>query len=178
MKRLSLLLLLGLLLAGMVYAVQTGGAGVDNPEVFVGVAGQSYISTGGTMTVTTAETFEKVQGGSIAFTGVHLEHFTESNGRLTYNGSPTKDMHLTVSGKWESGETAQDVQMVMAHNGTIHPWSTVGQTFTAQNAHAPISLTCIITMETNDYLEIYATSDTNGDEIIFDNMIIVLTSYE
>jgi len=178
LKYIIFLFLVLLLTCSSAFATYTGGPGTDNPEVWVGVAGQTYISTGGTMTVTTGEAFEKIAGGSIDYTGEHLEHFTHSAGRLTYTGKPGKDMLVTVSGKVESGETAQEVQICIAENGACHAGSTTGTTFTAVNSHSPISINYIVDLATNDYIEVYATSDSNGDEIIFDNMVISIIQYE
>ena len=177
MKKLILFSLF-ILLATTSWAVHTGGAGHDNPEVWVGVAAHVNLSTGGTMTVTTAESFEKVAGGSIAYTGLHLEHFSHNTGRATYTGRPDKDMLVVVSGAAESGEIAQEVKFRLAKNGITIVSSETQATFTAQNAHSPFSLNYIIELSTNDYIEMFATSDTNADDIIFHSMVMCTIQYE
>jgi len=159
MKRFLLILAI-LAFSFTAHATKTGGPGVTYPEVWPGVAGQMYVSTGGTVTITTGGTFEKCDTGGIVWTSEHLEWFNEStDGRLTYTGGPDKYVICIGTGTVESGEIAQDVNLRLAENGTDLAASDVEITFTNQNLHTPVAVSNIIGVSTNDYIELYCTSD-------------------
>lgn len=170
------LIVLLLLIAIPAHAVMRGHGQV---EVRTGTGAHMNISTGGTVTVATAGTYQKVAGGTIAYTGAHLEHFNEdTDGRLVYVGLPTKSFLVTVSGSVESGEVAQEVNLRIAKTGTSIVGSDIQQTFTAINTHEVYSTNYMVDLNTNDYIEIYVTSDTNGDDVIFNAMSVCVVQID
>jgi len=126
--------------------------------------GATSLSTEGTQTIGTGGPFEKLYEGNMAYTAGYLEGFTESNGRLTYTGTVTDHIIIICDLTIHSGETAQRVQFRIAINGSTLQGSNQSTDFTATTLDASIGLNWIGELETNDYIEIFGTSDTNGDE--------------
>ena len=139
--------------------------------------GLTYISTSGTVTVDTGLEYQKVSGGTIAYTADHLHNFTHSAGTLTYIGTRTLHFTLTAHASLESGETAQEVSIRLAKNGSTIAGTDMETTFTAQNAHQSSSTKWLDELSTNDYIEVFATSDQSADEVIFNNMILIITEH-
>lgn len=135
-----------------------------------------YISTPGTIAITTGGTFEKLLGGAIAYTGTHLEGFSHATGRLTRIGE-TKDFLISGAFTIESGENTQNVCLRIAKNGTTIEPTDMQADFSVQNSHRNAPLVWIVELAENDYIEIYVTSDTNGDDVIFHSGVIALTQY-
>lgn len=160
--------------------LQKIGQGVRNYEDLTNKpthnCGFMYISTAGTVTVTTGGTFEKVVGGTIAYTGAHLHNFVHSAGRLTYKDSVTKHFLITAFASIESGEVAQDIQIRLAKNGTTVAETNIERDFTAQNRHSVVGTTWMTDLETDDYVELFVTSDTDGDDVIFNNLVFSIAS--
>ena len=80
--------------------------------------GLSFLSTEGEQTIGTGGTFERLFEGNMAYTGVHLDDFTESDGRLTYTGSVLKHFDISAYMSIESGEVAQRIEIRIAQGGT------------------------------------------------------------
>ncbi len=129
-------------------------------------SGGAFISTPGTQTINTGGTFERLNEGNIAYTGMHLHDFTHDDGRVTYTRDEDINMtvHATIS--IESGETSQEVQFRIAKNGTSIEGSTMQVDFSAVNGNAAVPLLWPLDMVQNDYVEIWGTSDTNSDEFV------------
>jgi len=139
--------------------------------------GLTYVSTPGQMTIATGGTFEKLYEGAIAYTGDHLCNFTESNGRLTYTGTPTIHATIHVNTTIEGDEADQLIQVQIAENGTPIAGSNMQQDFTAVDADAHIGTSWLLDLATNDYLEVYGTSDTNGDQFTVLTLVMTVTKH-
>jgi len=174
------LIFIVLLLAGIISAAQdldiSDGNWTFSPDVSVtgdlmvtGIiingeaGGQTYISTPGIQTIGTGGTFEKLYEGAMAYTGDHLNYFTESNGRLTYTGTTTIHATVVCNLTVQSGETAQVLNFRIAENGTPIAGSNQTKTYTAQTVDRSAGLNWLVELATNDYIEIYGTSDTDAD---------------
>jgi len=136
----------------------------------------AYVSTPGTQTIGTGGTYERLNEGAIAYTSAHLEDFTHSDGRLTYTGTPDKHFLISVAMSIESGEIAQECNFRIAKGGTSIVGSNMGLEFSAANNTDATPLLWIDELSTNDYIEIFGTSDTNADE--FDVLSLVFTITE
>jgi len=128
------------------------------------VMGMSVVSTPGQMTITTGGTFEKLFEGAIAYTGTHLANFTESNGRLTYTGAPDMMITVQVTMNIEADEAAQLIQLQIALNGTPIALSNMQADFGAVDTDDIIPMHWLLELSTDDYIEIYGTSDQDGDQ--------------
>ena len=139
--------------------------------------GSSYLSTEGTQTIGTGGTFEKLFEGAMAYSGNHLENFTQSNGRLTYTGVNFEHFLVICNMTIHSGETAQRIQCRIAENGTSIEGSNQAIDFTATTLDLPLGLVWVVELAPNDYIEIYGTSDTNGDEFDIHNLVFTLFAH-
>lgn len=140
-------------------------------------SGGAWVSTPGTQTINTGGTFERLNEGAIAYTGMHLHEFTHSDGRLTYTSAAPISMTANATISVESGEVAQEVQLRLAKNGTTIAGTTMQVEFTAINGNAAVPLLWALEMEQNDYIEVWATSDTNGDDIIINNLTLFIAKH-
>ncbi len=140
-------------------------------------SGQTYVSTPGTQTINTGGTFERLNEGAIAYTGDHLHEFTHDDGRLTYTSPTEISMTVAATVSVESGETAQVIQFRIAKNGTTIASTNMPVTFSAVNKNAAVPLFTLLDMAQNDYVEVWATSDTNGDEMIINNLTMGITKH-
>ncbi|MBA7568551.1 hypothetical protein ES708_10280 [subsurface metagenome] len=150
------------------------GQGVRNYEDLfnkpVHSCGFMYISTAGTIAVTTGGTFEKAIGGTIAYTPGYLHNFLHSAGTLTYKGGAVGHFIVTTFVSIESGENAQVVKIRLAKNGTSIAGTEMTRDFTAQNRNSVLGTTWTLDLEPDDYVELFVTSDTNGDDVVFNNL--------
>ena len=140
-------------------------------------SGLTYVSTPGTQTIGTGGTFERLNEGAIAYTGDHLHEFTHDDGRLTYTSAAEISMTIAATVSVESGEVTQEVQLRIAKNGTTIAGTNMQVEFTAVNGNASVSLFWMVDMNQNDYIEVWGTSDTNGDDIIINNLTMGLTKH-
>lgn len=141
-------------------------------------SGLMNISTGGTFTITTGGAYEKMIGGAIDYGSDHLEDFNETtNGRLTYTGTLTKHFLVTVNVSIEAGENAQFIGIRIAESGTSIAMSEQVQDFDILNSHNSIPVSYIVELATNEYVEIFITSDQDGDNIIVHSGVLTLTEY-
>ena len=140
-------------------------------------SGQTSVSTPGTQTITTGGTFERMNGGSIAYTGDHTHDFTEDDGRLTYTRFNDISVTVTWDVSLQCGETTQVINVRIALNGTTIPLSNQRTTFSNQNDYDSFGGTRFIDMSENDYVELFITSDTNSDDIIVDNATLNVTTH-
>lgn len=139
--------------------------------------GLAYVSTPGTMIINTGGTFEKLDEGNIAYTADHLNFFTHDDGRLTYTG--THALHVTIRGtvSLENGEVTQVIQLRLAKNGTTIAGTTMTREFVAVSTDTAIPLGWLDELVTDDYYEIYGTSDTNADEFDINNLTLTITKH-
>ncbi len=140
-------------------------------------SGQTYVSTPGTQTIGTGGTFERLNEGTIAYTGDHLHEFTHDDGRLTYTSVVPISMTVAVTISVESGEITQVINFRVAKNGTTIASTNMPVTFNAVNTNAAVPLFTLIDMAQNDYVEVWGTSDTDGDDVIINNLTMGITKH-
>ncbi len=134
----------------------------------------AYVSTPGTQTIGTGGTFERLNEGAIAYTAAHLDDFTHDDGRLTYTGTPTDEFTIIIHANIESDEAAALVSIRLAVNGSTVAATNMQHDYTAVDTDAIIALSWLLDMATNDYIEVFGTSDTNGDTFEVHNLIITI----
>lgn len=141
------------------------------------VMGLAYLSTPGLMTIATGGTFEKIFEGAMAYSDEHLTNLTQADGRLTYTGTP--DVHVTIvcNINVKSGENAQVIQFRIAVNGNTVAGTNMTRDFTATNRNSCLSMSWVEILSTGDYVEVFGTSDTNGDEFTVNNLILTVVRH-
>ena len=136
--------------------------------------GLVYVSTLGTQTIGTGGTFERLNEGAIAYTADHLADFTHDDGRMTYTGTITKHFKIGVNVTIESDEVAALLQIRLAKGGSTIAGTTMQRDFTAQNTDGSWGFCWILELATNEYLEVFGTSDTNGDTFVLHNLTMCI----
>jgi len=136
-----------------------------------------YVSTPGIMTINTGATYEKLDEGAIAYTAGHLHNFTHDDGKLTYTGAATLHFTIVVSITVESGESAQVVQFRLAKGGTPIAGTNMSRTFRATSTDSAIPLNWLTELATNEYIEVYGTSDTNADNFTIVNLTLTVGTH-
>lgn len=107
-----------------------------------------------------------------------LNKFTHTNNRLTYTGTVTKKFKIdcnTVIG-YSTGAATTNASIVLYKNGSI----TVGNQIYTQMTRATttnpldivrsLSTSAIITLEQNDYVELYIANNSSLDNLICQSM--------
>ncbi len=140
-------------------------------------AGLTYISTPGTQTIGTGGTFERLNEGAIAYTSEHLHEFTHSDGRLTYTSVDDIDVTISCAISVTSDETTQLVQFRLAKNGSTLVGTNMAHDFTATARNATIPIAWLEDLAQNDYIEVFGTSDTNGDTFILNNLTLAISKH-
>ncbi len=135
----------------------------------------TYISTEGTQTIETGGTFERLNEGAIAYTPAHLVGWTHDDGRLTYIGAESQHFLIQVNATIESDEVAALVQIRLAKGGSTIAGTNMQEDYTVQDTDASIGFSWIEEMATGEYLEVFGTSDTNGDTFLVHSMTFTIT---
>ena len=139
--------------------------------------GMSYVSTPGTQTIGTGGTFERLNEGAIAYTASHLHSFTHSDGRLTYTGTNTKHFDIAVYVNIESDEAAALVEIILAKGGATISGTEMRHDYRATDTDAVLSFGWLLELATNEYIEIFGTSDTNGDTFFVHNLQMIINEH-
>jgi len=136
--------------------------------------GMAYVSTAGTQTIGTGGTFERLNEGAIAYTGAHLHDFTHDDGRLTYTGTNTKHFTIRVNFNIEGDEVAQLIALQLYKDGALIAATNDQHDYNVQDSDDSIGFAWLVEMATDEYVEVWGTSDTNADEftLIGGSMVI------
>jgi hypothetical protein len=124
--------------------------------------GSCYISTPAETTISGATTPTKAAGTT---TELATNGFSHTDNRLTYTGTPTLKFVVNglVSATKASG-TSADIRYAIAKNGTIVTGCSVSRN-TTSTAEGAMGFGGIITLATNDYVEIWVENLTNSDNL-------------
>src|ERR1035437_9321479 len=113
------------------------------------------------MTLNTASTVTIVVGTLIKVSGTTtngvLSYFTASNSKLTYTGITTNVFTVNCTGSIASPTTNQTYKLVIFKNGSFCQNLQVLIRSTAANDKMAFSLSGLISLSTNDFIELYAT---------------------
>lgn len=130
-------------------------------EMYMDVAGGSITGTGLTAMPTTVDTFVGLFGTTIAGA---LNEFTHSTGsastipRLTYIGDATKTFRVVCPVTIQTSSTTPIYSLAIAKNGVRVPSSRT--LLRGQNINFPASVACLVTLETNNYIELWCASNS------------------
>jgi hypothetical protein len=108
----------------------------------------------------TAATPAKVAGTTTAMT---LHGFTHSNNRLTYVGTKTKSFMVNAMMCASQAASAARLSMYVAQGGTPIVLSENDSRIANSGDHAVFGLLYNVTLAHDDYIEVWAESDKNGD---------------
>ena len=114
-------------------------------------------TSGGTITLTTAETYQKLTG---TFEDGVCNCFTlDTNGKLTFDGDQSMDFLFTGVSDLQAYKTCT-VSYALYLNGVLVSDSVTPTTFSHANAIKNISISRIVQLNQGDEIEVYVKSDT------------------
>lgn len=127
--------------------------------------GEFYITTPVATTCTLADTYYKVSGTT---TADELRLFAHTNGRLTYTGKNTR-VGLVSAAISVSSDTNNVVLSTKVYvTGVAHEASLIRRKIATAGDVGALALVALLPLSTNDYVEIYISSDKPGVEITFE----------
>lgn len=118
------------------------------------------ISSSANTTSITLNTFKKASGTTV---GDDLVAFTHSTNRLTYTGTTTKTFQVTVDGVISNLAALLGATLAigLSKNGSSTMESSMDIVVSAL-ADGNFGFNCLVSLATNDYIEIWVTSRTSG----------------
>lgn len=129
------------------------GAGIG------GFHGSFHVST--SITNTANGTPAKLAGAGATTAGL-LDSFTHTSpNRLTYTGTATKVFHVTLSASMEHSANNTTIDTAFAKNGTVDTNTNILRLVSANSVGA-ISVERLISLATNDFIEIFSDADNVG----------------
>lgn len=134
--------------------------------------GGCYISGSSATTITNAGTFYVLQGTTTAIDNTLFTH--SSPGRLTYTGTVTKTFFVTTTFSYITSANNILVKTRVAKNGTTIAGSENQFTKTNGADTKSIGSQYIVTLSTNDYVEVYVTCDSAGSTITAQTGVLIL----
>ena len=88
------------------------------------------------------------------------------NGRLRYTGASTKSFHCAITISMDGAGASTNVYVfAVAKNGTIDADCKILQSIKAVGDIESTALHCMLTLATNDYIELYVGNITDADDI-------------
>ena len=131
-----------------------------------------YISTPAETSITGATTPIKAAGTT---TEIASNGFSHTSNRLTYSGTATLKFVAqgNVSATKASG-TGADIRYAVAKNGTIVTGLSVTRN-TSSSVEGAMAFGGIVTLATNDYVEIWVENLTNADNLTIQEGSLTVT---
>ena len=137
--------------------------------------GEIYITTPIATTCTAANTYYLVAGTTASD---ELQGFVASNGRLTYIGT-NKRVRLVAAAISVSSDVNNVILSTKVYvNGASHEASLILRKISVAGDVGAQAIITLLTLGTNDYIEIYIACDNAGTEITFECMSLTATTVD
>ena len=134
--------------------------------------GVSYISTSGATTIATVNVPIKVAGTT---TAGELEGFTHTTpGKLTYTGIETAVFKATIHAVIDPAAHPAALLIGIGVNGVQDAASLLGLNVAAHTVPTSFNTTCLVELETDDYVEIFIENNTDNGNVELDCGHLVL----
>ena len=127
------------------------------------------ITTAIATTIAAASTYVKALGTTTISTSSRGVTMPASN-RLTYTQAPTRVFQVIVTLTATSAANAQTLGFQLAKNGSLITNTEVTKSFTLLTDNETISLSTLISLATNDYLELFVSNNTAINDLTITNM--------
>lgn len=152
----------------------------DNQALFVNNVGitnsrevsQYYMNNNATATTVSATNTEyKAEGTTTS--GSLTSKFTNTDNRATYTGSIERIFSVTVTMSVTSGNNNQ-IGVYIAKNGTVIPESETYMTTNGSGRAESTPAQALVTLATNDYIEIFVENATAANDITVTNLNVMI----
>lgn len=136
--------------------------------------GELYITTPIATTCAVEDTYYKVSGNT---TADELFSFSQSIGRLTYTGSGNRTCLVTAAISVSSSVNNIVLSTKIYVNGVAHEASLIQRKIATAGDIGAQALVALVTLSTNDYIEIYIASNKVAN-VTFNCMTLTVTSVD
>ncbi len=155
----------------------------DDRDMIVSLAyphGHIYKSSGsGSTAIAIANTFYVLDTTNVVTTSTHLRNCTSpSNGRITYTGAAAciAYAHATIS--CDCGTATQSIRFRFAINGTSQAATQQMHTSnTTASRPNTVSISGLLSLTTNDYVEVFVTNATATNAVVVDYLNFTLIGF-
>ena len=152
----------------------------DNEALFVNNVGitnsrevsQYYMNNNATATTVSATNTEYKAAGT-TISGSLTSKFTNTDNRATYTGSIERIFSVTATMSITSGNNNQ-IGMYIAKNGTVIPESETYMTTNGSGRAEAAAIQAIVTLTTNDYIEIFVENATATNNITVTDLNVLI----
>lgn len=152
----------------------------DNEALFVNNVGitnsrevsQYYMNGNATATTVLATNTEYKAAGTTT-SGTLTSKFTNTDNRATYTGSIERIFSVTATMSVTSGNNNQ-IGMYVAKNGVIIPESETYMTTNGSGRAEAASIQALVTLTTDDYIEIFVENATATNDITVTDLNVVI----
>jgi hypothetical protein len=130
------------------------------------VFGQYYFTDNTTQTtINTQNTFQKILGTTTP--NSNNQSFSHTNNRLTYTGAATKLFKITTNASINPVNTTNVITLLtrIAKNNTTLPESQFKSTIYYTSDNETFHNQVLVSLSTNDYIELWVANTTNTDGI-------------
>lgn len=136
---------------------------IDNSSVTPNAYGEMYVADNDpdTVTITSGTPIEFTD-----WTAGGLENFTYSAGRLTYTGTATIECEVSIGLSFEFSVGNSVLDFALYKNGVELPNVKLYRKVGSGGDIESSSRTGLVSLATNDYIELFSDSDANGQMIV------------
>lgn len=134
---------------------------------------QAYISAPAASAAITSATYRNIlENATIASSGFGANFTVDDvNKRITYTGATTKEFIVTCAVSFVSTITTEVSRFRLAENGAVDPDTEQARYIATGADEGEVYVQGIFTLDTNDYMELWATVDVSAaDTITVENM--------
>lgn len=123
----------------------------------------AHITTPAATTVTSAGTYYPILG---TFSNPNLEQFeVVADPAIKYTGPDTMDFEVDWHATISCNNASRHVTIAIKKNADVQTSSVMGTTLKTAGDKYALSGTCVVSLTTNDKIQLVLTSDNNGDEM-------------
>lgn len=153
----------------------------DNKALFVNCKGINnsdsianyYMSDNATVTnVITAATPLKIAGTTTA--NAINQKFTHTSNRETYTGAINRNFKVTATVSVTSASANDQIGFYVAKNGTVLTESEMYVTTNASARAESVTIQTLVSLVTNDYIEIWVENDTDASDVTVTFLNVVI----
>ncbi len=147
------------------WEVEAYGLNTEKDDV---ASGNIYISSSAETTIATKDIPVKIAGIT---TAASLFRVTmPNNNRLAYIGTKTRRFQVIVSLTASAAAKNRNFSFHIFKNGSKLPESTQSMKLSADVSAGSLTLSCTLSLATNDYLEVWTENNTDNLNITVDNL--------
>jgi hypothetical protein len=122
-------------------------------------------------TISASNTYVKISGTTSA--NSNNKQVSHTSNKLTYTGTETK-LFTATSSLSLSGTNGDDISIRIAKNGTTLSGSQIRVTISGNGHVEVLAVQSLISMATNDYLEMFITNNTSTNSVTVKNMSMLM----